>query len=244
MKTQPRSEVMDKTNAKDMKISVATALVLAVLTMFIGSRILERLENVQSVSAPKWILGRATGLTSYLLMLLLVSMGLLLSHPNRGNWARPSALNRIRVHVSLAVFSLVFLVSHIFVLATDSYAGVGVLGSFLPFQSTYRPAAVTLGILALWSGLISGITAGLAGSRALVNVWWPVHKVAIVAFFLTWLHAVLAGSDTLQLRLFYVATGLFVIFLAIWRYTTTSHSERIKFVAHRAKSSKQSSQVK
>ena len=240
MMNDSRSEIMEKTNAKDVKISVFTALVLALLTMLIGNRILEKLENVQSVSAPKWILGRATGLTSYLLMLLLVSMGLLLSHPNRGNWSRPSALTRIRIHVSLAVFALVFLVSHIFVLATDSYAGVGVVGSMVPFQSTFRPLAVTLGILALWSALVTGITAGLAGSRVVVTIWWPIHKVAIIALILTWLHAVLAGSDTLQLKFFYIFTGLAVMALAIWRYTTESHKERISTVAHKAKITKRS----
>ena len=58
---------------------------------------------------------------------------------------RPSSAVRIRTHVSLSVFTLVFTVLHIVVLATDKYAGVGWWGAFVPMGSTYRPLPVTLG---------------------------------------------------------------------------------------------------
>jgi len=64
------------------------------------------------------ILGRAAGITSYLLLVGLVLFGLVLSHPARARWRRPSSATRIRVHVSLSVFTLVFTVLHIVVLAT------------------------------------------------------------------------------------------------------------------------------
>ena len=92
-----------------------------------------------------WILGRAAGITSYLLLVALTLFGLVLSHPSRARWRRPSAATRIRAHVSLSVFTLVFTVLHIVVLATDKYAGVGWWGTFVPMGSTYRPLPVTLG---------------------------------------------------------------------------------------------------
>ncbi len=234
MSTSDHSEMLHQTNGRDVRTSTITAGVLALVTLLVGSRLLEALENVQSASAPKWILGRSTGLATYMLLYFLTVMGLLLSHPRRAHWHRPSAITRIRIHVSLATFTLVFLLSHIIVLASDSYAGVGVIGTLLPFTAHYRPFAVALGILAVWSGLLSGITAGMASARSVVRIWWPIHKVAIVAFGLTWLHAVLAGTDTHQLTYFYAITGGSIVVLALWRYLTPGQGEHISEVAHRA----------
>ena len=177
-----------------------------------------------------WILGRAAGITSYLLLVALVLMGLVLSHPYSSKWRRPSAATRIRTHVSLSVFTLVFTALHIVVLATDKYAGVGWWGAFVPMGATYRPLPVTLGVIALYAGLAAGITAALAG-RISARVWWPIHKVAIVSLVLVWLHGVLAGADTAPLLALYVVTGGIVIAVALSRYLTESHRDEVEELA-------------
>ncbi|HET7900990.1 MAG TPA: hypothetical protein VFL59_07355 [Candidatus Nanopelagicales bacterium] len=171
-----------------------------------------------------WILGRAAGITSYLLLVGLCLLGLVLSHPRRAQWRRPSSAVRIRAHVSLAVFTLVFTVLHIVVLATDRYAGVGWWGTFVPMGATYRPLPVTLGVIGLYAGLAAGITAALAG-RVSRRVWWPVHKVSIGALVLVWLHGMLAGIDTPAIVAMYVVTGGAVVGLAVSRYLATTHRE-------------------
>ena len=93
-----------------------------------------------------WILGRAAGICSYLLLVVLVLTGMLLSHPWRTRVRRPNTATRIRVHVALAAFTLVFTALHVIVLATDSYAGVGWWGALLPLHASYRPVATTLGL--------------------------------------------------------------------------------------------------
>jgi sulfoxide reductase heme-binding subunit YedZ len=168
-----------------------------------------------------WILGRAAGVTSYLLLVALTLFGLVLSHPRRARWRRPGAATRIRAHVSLSVFTLVFTVLHVVVLATDSYAGVGWWGALVPMGSTYRPLPVTLGVVALWAGVAAGLTAALAG-RVSPRVWWPIHKVAIVSLVLVWVHGVLAGIDTPALLATYVLTGGLVVAVAVSRYTTST----------------------
>lgn len=171
-----------------------------------------------------WILGRAAGITSYLLLVALSLLGLLLSHPGRARWRRPSSAVRIRTHVSLAVFTLVFTVLHVVVLATDSYAGVGWWGAFVPMGSTYRPLPVTLGVIGLYAGIAAGLTAALAG-RVSRRVWWPVHKVALVSLVLVWAHGILAGIDTPAIVAMYVVTGGLVVGVAVSRYLATSHRE-------------------
>jgi Ferric reductase like transmembrane component len=165
-----------------------------------------------------WIIGRAAGLSAYLLMVLLVATGLVLSHPGRARLRRPRPATRIRLHVSLAVFTLALTVLHVVVLATDSYAGVGWRGTLVPMGSTYRPVPVTLGVIALYAGLLAGLTAELSGRRVAARVWWPVHKVAAVALLLAWGHGVLAGIDTPLLLWLYLSTGAAVLVLAAWRY--------------------------
>lgn len=165
-----------------------------------------------------WILGRAAGLTSYALLTALVVTGLALAHPAAARLRRPHPATRLRLHVGLATFTVVFVGLHVVVLATDRYAGVGWGGSLVPMASAYRPLPVTLGVLGLDSGLVAGATAALAG-RVAGRWWWPLHRFAAVAFVLVWFHAVLAGSDAPALRPLYAVSGGAVVVLALSRHT-------------------------
>ena len=166
-------------------LSVVSLLVTAWL-------VVHAVAAVQSSDTAPWTLGRASGLTAYALLVLLVSTGLVLAHPAARRLARPRPLTRLRVHVSLAVFTLAFTLLHVVVLATDPWAGVGWRGALLPMASAYRPVGVTLGVIAVWAGLVTGVTAALAG-RVFAGVWWPVHKVAAAVLALVWVHGVVAG---------------------------------------------------
>jgi len=178
-----------------------------------------------------WIIGRAAGLSAYLLMVLLVATGLVLSHPGRARLRRPRPATRIRLHVSLAVFTLALTVLHVVVLATDSYAGVGWRGTLVPMGSTYRPVPVTLGVIAMYAGLLAGLTAELSGRRIAARVWWPVHKVAAIALLLAWGHGVLAGIDSPLLLWLYLSTGSAVLVLAGWRYTARTPRDLVDELA-------------
>jgi hypothetical protein len=96
--------------------------------------------------------------------------------------------------------------------------------------SEYRPVPVTLGVIALWAGLITGVTARLAGSIA-ARVWWPVHKVAAGLLVLVWGHSVLAGTDTPALRWYYVASGVAILGLIITRYGARTPADRVAELA-------------
>ena len=163
-----------------------------------------------------WILGRASGVCGYLMLVGLVLFGLSLSHPRRAQRGR-SAMTRMRMHIVLALLTFGFITVHVVALATDAYAGVGWWGAALPFGAQYRPLPVTLGVLGVWLGLLAGGSAALAG-RLPRRAWWPVHKVAALTFVLVWLHGVFAGSDTGALFAMYLGTGLLVFGAVIDRY--------------------------
>jgi hypothetical protein len=172
-----------------------------------------------------WILGRASGLCAYLLLVALVLFGLVLSHPARTRLRRPSTATRIRIHIALALFTLLATALHVVVLATDRWAGVGWSGALVPLGAAYRPAPVTLGLIGAWVGLLAGLSAALAG-RLPRRLWWPMHKVAAVSLALIWTHGVLAGSDTPALLVMYVVTGAAVMGVAASRYLARTPAER------------------
>lgn len=196
-------------------VSAGSALLIVAAT--VGS--------VQERPTALWILGRASGLTSFFLLVCVVLAGLLLSHPWRSRLTRPSGRSRIRVHIVLAVIALVLLIAHVAFLAADRYAGVGAEGALVPFAATYRPAAVAFGVVAAWLIVLVGLTAALAG-RLPAGAWWPLHKIAAVTLVLSWVHAAFAGSDTVALRWFYLATAVLVVGVALSRYVAVSPGDR------------------
>jgi len=181
-----------------------------------------------------WIVGRAAGLTAYVLLLGVTLSGLLLAHPRRSRIHRPSALTRIRVHMTITVAALAVTVLHVVVLATDRYAGVGWAGALLPLGSHYRPVAVTLGVIGTWTGLIAGATAALAG-RIPAWLWWPWHKIAGIAFVLVWAHGVTAGADTSVFLSWYLGTGAAVLGAGVSRYTAHGAADVRAGVAEQAR---------
>ena len=198
--------------------SALTAAALSAVAA--GSALAALGHTVAAVSGQRqgpWILARAAGVTAYTLLTLLVVTGLVLAHPRAARLRRPHPRTRLSMHRGLAVFTLVFVVLHVLVLASDRWAGVGWRGAVLPLASSYRPLPVTLGLLGLWSGAAAGATAALAG-RLGGRMWFPVHRVAAAAFVLVWAHGVFTGSDVLGLRLLYAGTGTGVLVLAVSRY--------------------------
>jgi hypothetical protein len=175
-------------------------------------------EHVAGNRMAPWIIGRASGVCAYLLLVGLVLLGLVLAHPARARLGG-STPGRVRAHIALSVFTLAFTALHVVVLATDRYAGVGWSGALLPLHASYRPVPVTIGLIGVWAGLLAGLSAAAAG-RLPRRVWWPLHKVAAVSLVLIWVHGVLAGGDTPALLALYVGSGVAVLAVAAWRYGT------------------------
>ena len=92
-------------------------------------------------------------------------------------------------------------------------------------RASYRPVAVTLGLIGLWSGLLAGLTAAFAGHLPL-RAWWPIHKVAIGSLVLIWAHGVLAGGDTPALLWLYLGSGALVVALAVTRYVARTPADQ------------------
>jgi sulfoxide reductase heme-binding subunit YedZ len=164
-----------------------------------------------------WILTRGLGLASYAALTALVLTGIWLRHPWRTRFPSPHPEALLRVHVTLAAAMVTLLAGHLTATALDHYAGVGWVGIFVPWASTYRPTAVTLGTISLYLVVLVVGTAALAGSLGR-RIWLPIHSLAVLVFCSTLAHALLAGSDAHRLRWFYAATGAVVALAQVSRW--------------------------
>lgn len=163
-----------------------------------------------------WLAARATGITAYLVLTILVALGLILSHPvNQSTWKLSKRL--FPWHENLFVFVVSFVAAHVVALILDPYAEVGVIGTFLPGLSKYRPVPVAVGSIALYALLLTGLTARY--TKALPSGWWlKLHRLSLAVFLLSWAHGMLAGTDSDALRAMYVVTGVVVVIAAAYRY--------------------------
>ena len=96
--------------------------------------------------AVDWYAARAAGVVAYLLVSASVALGLALAGKERfDRWPRFAVED---VHRFVGVLAGTFIALHIFWLAVDSQAHLGVSGLLIPFTSSYRPLWTGLGVVA------------------------------------------------------------------------------------------------
>ena len=163
-----------------------------------------------------WLAARATGITAYLVLTVVVALGLILSHPvNQSTWKLSKRL--FPWHENLFIFVTAFVAVHVVALVLDPYAGLGVAGAIVPGLSTYRTVPVALGNVALYALLISALTARY--TKLLPSgVWLKLHRGSLLIWAVGWAHGILAGTDTSPLAPLYVGTGLVMVGAAAYRY--------------------------
>lgn len=138
-----------------------------------------------------WAVARSAGFVAFLAATGAVLLGV--RRPARlsvgGLPARVYALHR-----ALGITSVLALVVHLTALWLDSFVQFSWLQLLaVPWTSSYRPVAVTLGFLAMLALLL---TAGSGGLRRFLPGWRIVHALAYLAFGFSVLHGMLAGSDS------------------------------------------------
>ena len=195
-----------------MRVGIATLVVIGAVAALVALGITDHIlpaTDPQTLSVRPWVAARALGVTAYLLLTLEVAAGLVLSHPrNTSEWRKTKQV--FPWHEMLAVFTGAFLTLHIVLLAIDPYAGVGVVGAFVPGFSQFRPIPVAIGSVALYALIFTAVTA--KWTRVLPGSWWlKVHRFAAVVFFATWMHGVLAGTDSGSLMPMYIVTGVLIL---------------------------------
>lgn len=163
-----------------------------------------------------WLAARATGVVALLLLTGQIVFGLVLSHPhNKATWKLSKRI--FPWHDHLWVFVMAFLAAHIVSLVADPKSGIDLAGVFIPGMSQYRSSPVALGTLALYAFLITAVTA--RWTKLLPSgAWLSLHRLAVVIFAFSWLHGILAGTDSTALESLYIGMAGAVTAAGAYRY--------------------------
>lgn len=149
-----------------------------------------------------WLAARGAGLATLVLLSMSTALGAFVSR-HGANGPNPNPARRYLVQYLHRVFGglgLGALALHIGSVLADPVAHVGWLGALIPFASGYRPLAVALGSIALYT-LIGVSVLGLARERIAssprgARAWRWLHGLAYFGWAGAVLHGFTAGTDT------------------------------------------------
>ena len=170
--------------------------------------------NAQPTNHFFWYLSRAAGLVSYVLLFLSMCLGVAFKSRRPGlGGGRWQVLD---LHKFLAVLGLAFIGLHVFSLIGDNYFHLTLGQLLVPMASPYRPAAVTVGIIAFYAAVVATVT---WYARKLIGggAWRLFHSLAVFVFLLGLIHGVASGTDTpsLWVELLYAMTGAVTAFIGL-----------------------------
>ncbi len=138
-----------------------------------------------------WYAARAGGIVAWALASLAVITGLqlstrLVSKP-APNWV-------LDVHRFLGGLTVAFVGVHVAGLAADQFIGFGPVELLVPFASSYKPAAVALGVIGMYLLVAIELTS-LAMRKMPRRTWHAVHLSSFVLFVVATVHGITAGTD-------------------------------------------------
>jgi DMSO/TMAO reductase YedYZ heme-binding membrane subunit len=139
-----------------------------------------------------WDVARAGGLVAWGLATASVVWGLVLS--TRLMRKRPWPAWFLDLHRLLGGLAVIFTVIHVTAIYLDTYTHFGLTGLFVPFATTWHPAAVAWGIVAFYLLLAVEVTS-LVRNRIGRKWWRRIHLGSFGLFALATIHAVSAGTD-------------------------------------------------
>ena len=157
--------------------------------------------------AVDWYAARAAGVVAYQLVSASVALGLALAGKERfDRWPRFAVED---VHRFAGVLAGTFIALHLFWLAVDSQAHLGIRGLVLPFSASYRPLWTGLGVVAAELLLALAVTNHYR-KRISYSLWRRLHYLNFAIWIAATTHGLGAGTDsgsTAFLLMYAVTTG-------------------------------------
>ena len=139
-----------------------------------------------------WFASRGSGIVSLILLTAVTVLGLI----SVVRWQRPTWPRFVTadLHSNLALLSVVFVGVHIVAAILDPFAQLGISAAVIPFDSSYRPLWVGLGVISVYL-IVALIITSLLRERIGQRTWRAVHWLAYGAWPLAVLHGAGSGSD-------------------------------------------------
>lgn len=139
-----------------------------------------------------WFLTRSSGIVAWMLLTASVIWGIVLSTKAFPEHRRPAWL--LDLHRWLGALTVSFVALHLVALVADSYVHFDLVDLAVPFVSEWKPMAVALGVGAAWL-LLAVQVSSLLARRLSRRTWRGIHLTSYVVFWLSSMHAGMAGTD-------------------------------------------------
>lgn len=139
-----------------------------------------------------WLVSRAAGIVALILISLSVVMGLAMATKVLRRPALKRVVNKLHEHVALT--ALVALGLHGLALLGDPWLNPGWRGIALPFAMSYRPMFTGIGISGGYLALLLGPSFYLR-RRIGPRRWRKLHSLIVIAWLMSAVHTIGAGSD-------------------------------------------------
>lgn len=162
-----------------------------------------------------WYVARATGLVAWGLATASVLWGMALS--TRALGPKPRAPWLLDLHRYLGGLTVLFVAAHIGALMADSYVDFGPVDVLVPMASSWKPAPVAYGIVALYF-LVAVEVTSLLRSRIPKRVWRGVHLTSYGVYALASVHFLTAGTDAANVpaRVVVIMSAALIVFFVIY----------------------------
>src|SRR5579862_7496893 len=178
-----------------------------------------------------WYLTRTTAVSAYVTLTIAVILGMLRGVA-RGSGERLSWVVD-ELHQVLATVFAGLVVLHLLSLFFDPFLPFSLSNLLLPIDEPYRPLAVALGVIALYTMIV---VLGSTWIRRFIpyRYWRILHYASFATFVLVTLHGLLAGSDASEpwMRAVYAGASAAVAFLILMRFLTSPRPARAPAVAY------------
>jgi sulfoxide reductase heme-binding subunit YedZ len=168
-----------------------------------------------------WLASRASGIVALLLISLSALMGLCMA----ARILRRPGLKRTiaRLHEHVALSALLAIGAHGLCLLGDRWLAPGWRGITVPFAMSYRPVFTGLGIIGGYVALLLGPSFYLR-RRIGARRWRKLHRLIVLAWLISSVHALGAGSDARRvwLEALVLAPGVPIVYLLVLRALTAT----------------------
>jgi len=139
-----------------------------------------------------WYLSRAAAIVGWFMLTASVLWGIVLATDLFPKKRKAAWL--LDLHRALAGLTFFFVAAHLGMLTLDSHAHIGLRAMTIPFATTWRPTAVTLGVAGAY--LLIAIELTALARKHLSKIWWrDIHFASYLVFWSVSIHSALAGTD-------------------------------------------------
>lgn len=159
-----------------------------------------------------WALARASGLAAWLFVVASLVLGALAA--GRMVPARGATRWLLDMHPWISTLGLALVGLHIVALLGDSYVNFDLASVLVPFAASWRPLAVSWGVVAFW------LLLAIEGT-SIIRRWMPKsawHKVHLASYgvaVLVTIHALTAGSDLTNNAVRFSLVGIAAVALIV-----------------------------